>query len=95
MFDDGYFQVKGRCSDAMRFKVFGDVLYPAPIEEVLGKHPAIKECSVSLRFQQSRAWYGLSEVRAGFKEKKEVIEDQPTPCSHTETNLSGAKSISV
>mgnify|MGYP001791129131 FL=1 len=47
MFEDGSFQVKGRAIDAIRFKVYGDVIYPAPIEEALGQHPAIRDCSVS------------------------------------------------
>ena len=46
MFEDGAIQVKGRAKDTIRFKVLGDVIYPAPIEEALGQHPAIRACSV-------------------------------------------------
>ena len=46
MFEDGSIQVKGRAKDTIRFKVLGDVIYPAPIEEALGQHPAIRDCSV-------------------------------------------------
>ena len=46
MFEDGAFKVQGRLADAMRFKVYGDAVYPAPIERVLGLHPAIAEARV-------------------------------------------------
>ena len=46
MFEDGSIQVKGRAKDTIRFKVLGDVIYRAPIEEALGQHPAIRACSV-------------------------------------------------
>ena len=46
MFEDGSIQVKGRAKDTIRFKVLGDVIYPAPIEEALGQHPAIRAYSV-------------------------------------------------
>ena len=46
MYPDGTFVIKGRVADAIRFKVFGDVIYPGPIEEVLSLHPDIKDCSV-------------------------------------------------
>ena len=51
MHPDGTFVIKGRVADAIRFKVFGDVIYPGPIEEVLSLHPDIKECSVILKLR--------------------------------------------
>jgi len=47
MYPDGTFIIKGRVTDAMRFKIFGDVVYPGPIEEVLLKYPSFKTVSVS------------------------------------------------
>ncbi|KAF6019737.1 acsf [Bugula neritina] len=46
MYPDGTFIIKGRVADAMRFKVFGDVIYPGPIEEVVSKYPGVKDVSV-------------------------------------------------
>lgn len=46
MNSDGTILIKGRTSDAMRFKVFAKVVYPAPIEESFGGHPCIKDISV-------------------------------------------------
>ena len=47
---DGGFLIKGRTADAMRFKVFAKVHYPAPIEEALGSHPSIRDISVSVSY---------------------------------------------
>ena len=44
---DGSFQLKGRVADAIRYKVWGDVIYPGPIEEVMGSYPDVKDCAVS------------------------------------------------
>jgi len=49
MYPDGTFIIKG-IADAMRFKVFGDVIYPGPIEEVVSKYPGVKDVSVSLLY---------------------------------------------
>ena len=49
MYEDGTFILKGRVADSIRFKVFCDVVYPGPIEEVMSKHPAIANISVSFR----------------------------------------------
>ncbi|XP_067951436.1 putative acyl-CoA synthetase YngI [Watersipora subatra] len=46
MYEDGTFIIKGRTADAIRFKVFGDVIYPGPIEEAMSQHPAIDDISV-------------------------------------------------
>ena len=43
---DGGFVIKGRMTDALNFKIFDQVLYPAPIEEALGGHPNIRDISV-------------------------------------------------
>lgn len=47
---DGGFVIEGRVADALRFKVFAKVVYPAPIEEALGGHPSIKDISVSIAY---------------------------------------------
>ena len=60
MHPDGTFVIKGRVADAIRFKVFGDVIYPGPIEEVLSLHPDIKECSVILKL---RLWLCLESTK--------------------------------
>ena len=44
---DGSFQLQGRVADAIRYKVWGDVIYPGPIEEVMGSHLDVKDCAVS------------------------------------------------
>ncbi|KAF6022335.1 hypothetical protein EB796_019372 [Bugula neritina] len=46
MYPDGTFIIKGRAADAIRFKIFGDVVYPGPIEEVVSTYPGIKNVSV-------------------------------------------------
>ena len=46
MFSDGRFQVKGRRSDAIRFKVDRKVVWPAPIENVMSSHPNILDIRV-------------------------------------------------
>lgn len=46
MYEDGTFVINGRVADALRFKVFGDVVYPSPIEEAVSQHPSIKDISV-------------------------------------------------
>ena len=38
--------IKGRVVDGIRFKVFGDVVYPGPIEQLLSQHPNIAGISV-------------------------------------------------
>ena len=48
MFDDGTFTIKGRRAEAIRFKILCDVIYPGPIENVISKHPAIANASVSV-----------------------------------------------
>ena len=53
MRSDGGFIIKGRVVDAMRFKVFAKVHYPAPVEEALGAHPNIRDVSVS---SQVKMW---------------------------------------
>ena len=50
MYEDGTFIIKGRLADAIRFKVFSEVVHPGPIEEVMSKHPAIANISVSIGF---------------------------------------------
>lgn len=58
MDSDGTYIIKGRVSDALRFKCFGDVIYPAPIENALSKHPDIKDCAVS----QNIGWYPIQRI---------------------------------
>jgi len=48
MYPDGTFIIKGRVTDAIRFKIFGDVVYPGPIEEVVSTYPGIKNVSASI-----------------------------------------------
>lgn len=47
MYPDGSISIKGRAADAMRFKVFGDVVYPGPIEQAVSLHPKVAQVSVS------------------------------------------------
>lgn len=47
MFPDGTFVIKGRTADAIRFKILGNVIYPAPIEETMSLYPGIADISVS------------------------------------------------
>ena len=49
MYEDGTFIIKGRLADAIRFKVFSEVVHPGPIEDVISKHPAIANISVSVK----------------------------------------------
>ena len=53
MFTNGSFVIKGRKIDAIRFKILGDVIYPGQIEEVMSKHPAIANISVSVHINTS------------------------------------------
>lgn len=47
MYPDGTFIIKGRLIDALRFKAFGENVYPGPIEEVMTRYPGISDISVS------------------------------------------------
>jgi len=49
MHPDGTFIIKGRTADAIRFKIFGDVVYPGPIEKIVSKYPGIKNALVCSR----------------------------------------------
>ena len=51
MYPNGKIVIKGRAADALRFKVLLEVIYPGPIEEVISKHPAVAEVSVSLLYR--------------------------------------------
>ena len=48
MFADGSVTVKGRTADAMRFKVFTEVIYPGPIAMKLSWHVNIEQISVTI-----------------------------------------------
>lgn len=47
MYPDGSFIIKGRSEDAIRFKIFGDVVYPGPLEQAASSHPSIQDVAVS------------------------------------------------
>ena len=44
---DGSVQVKGRMADQIRYKVFGEVIYPAPVEAIVSKYPHVDGVAVS------------------------------------------------
>ena len=47
---DGLIRLQGRKSDRLRFKIEGEIVYPAVIENAMAHHPAVKEISVRLIF---------------------------------------------
>jgi len=47
MRENGSFQIKGRTTDGLRFKVLEDVVYPGPIEAVVARYPGVDEVLVS------------------------------------------------
>lgn len=47
MFADGTFKILGRMNTDERFKIFGKVEYPGPIEEIFCQHSAINQAYVS------------------------------------------------
>lgn len=48
MFSDGKFQVRGRRSDVIRFKVDRKVVWPAPIENAISTHPNVLDVRVGI-----------------------------------------------
>lgn len=46
MDEHGAIELKGRHVDAVRFKVFAEVVYPGPIEQCLAELPAVREAQV-------------------------------------------------
>ena len=47
MFSDGTFKILGRILGNERFKIFGKVEYPGPIEEIMCMHTDISQAYVS------------------------------------------------
>ena len=47
MNEKGAFFIKGRKQDSIRFNIYGDLVYPGPIENIMASHPAVKEIAVS------------------------------------------------
>ena len=54
MDEDGTICIKGRTAEAVRFKVFSEVVYPAPIEHALVEMPAIADAQVRLLLTKRR-----------------------------------------
>lgn len=48
MYPDGTFKVLGRMVDRERFKIFGKVEYPGPIEDIVCQHPDVSQAYVSI-----------------------------------------------
>ena len=46
MDENGFIKVKGRKADMMRYKKFGDIVYPQPIESAAKSHPKVLEAKV-------------------------------------------------
>ncbi len=63
MDEDGYFYIKGRKKELI--KVHGLQVWPAEVENVLLKHPAVKECVVA----------GVPDSRSGERVKAWIIPD--------------------
>ena len=48
MDENGAITIHGRTADAVRFKVFAEVVYPGPIEDVLMDMPAVRDAQVHI-----------------------------------------------